>query len=59
MSSRPAWSTEQVPGQPRIYQEVLSRKTKNKQTNKKPQEQNKRVVRAVLFKSQMPRRMAV
>jgi hypothetical protein len=36
LSSRPAWSTEWVPGQPRLYRETLSRKTKtNKQTNKK------------------------
>jgi hypothetical protein len=34
LSSRPAWSTEWVPGQPGIYRETLSRKT-NKQTNKK------------------------
>jgi hypothetical protein len=38
LSSRPAWSTEWVPGQPGLYRETLSRKTKNKnkkQTNKK------------------------
>ena len=29
MSLRPAWSTELVPGQPRVYQETLSQKTKN------------------------------
>ena len=33
LSSRPAWSTEWVPGQPGIYRETLSWKT-NKQTNK-------------------------
>jgi hypothetical protein len=33
LSSRPAWSTEWVPGQPGLYRETLSRKTKqNKQT---------------------------
>jgi hypothetical protein len=32
LSSRPAWSTEGVPGQPRVHRETLSRKTKtNKQ----------------------------
>ena len=32
LSSRPAWSTKLVPGQPGLYKETLSRKTK---TNKK------------------------
>jgi hypothetical protein len=31
LSSRPAWSTEWVPGQPGLYRETLSRKTKQKQ----------------------------
>jgi hypothetical protein len=39
LSSRPAWSTQWVPGQPGLHRETLSRKTKNKtkqkQTNKK------------------------
>jgi hypothetical protein len=30
LSSRPAWSTEWVPGQPELHRETLSRKTKNK-----------------------------
>jgi hypothetical protein len=36
LSSRPAWSTKWVPGQPRLYREILSLKTNqpNKQTNK-------------------------
>jgi hypothetical protein len=33
LSSRPAWSTKRVPGQPGVYRETLSRKTKKK---KKP-----------------------
>jgi hypothetical protein len=34
VSSRPAWSTEQVAGQPGLYRETLSQKTNpNKQTN--------------------------
>jgi hypothetical protein len=33
LSSRPAWSTEWVPGQPGLYRETLSQK-KTKQTNK-------------------------
>jgi hypothetical protein len=33
LSSRPAWSTKWVPGQPELYTETLSRKT-NKQTKK-------------------------
>ena len=42
LSSRPCWSTEWVPGQPRLYRETLSQKIKqtnkqktNKQTNKR------------------------
>jgi hypothetical protein len=38
LSSRPAWSTEWVPGQPELYRETLSQK--NKQTNKKNNSQN-------------------
>jgi hypothetical protein len=34
LSSKPAWSTELVPGQPGLFRETLSGKTKNKQTNK-------------------------
>ena len=30
LSSRPAWSTERVPGQPGLHRETLSRKTKKK-----------------------------
>jgi hypothetical protein len=32
LSSRPAWSTKWVPGQPELYRETLSRKQTNKQT---------------------------
>jgi hypothetical protein len=31
LSSRPAWSTKWVPGQPELHRETLSRKTKKKQ----------------------------
>ena len=34
LSSRPAWSTLLVPGQPGLYRETLSWKTKNKQTKR-------------------------
>jgi hypothetical protein len=34
LSSRPAWSTEWVPGQPRLHRETLSGKNKNKNKNK-------------------------
>ena len=39
LSSRPAWSTKWVSGQPGLYREILSRENKqaNKQNNKKPQ----------------------
>jgi hypothetical protein len=31
LSSRPAWSTERVPGQPELYRETLSPKTRKSQ----------------------------
>jgi hypothetical protein len=34
LSSRPAWSTEWVPGQPRLHRETLSQKNKTKQKQK-------------------------
>jgi hypothetical protein len=37
LSSRPAWSTERVPGQPGLHRETLSRiKKKQNKTKKKP-----------------------
>jgi hypothetical protein len=39
LSSRPAWSTKWVPGQPGLHRKTLSRKKKNNQTNKKQQQQ--------------------
>jgi hypothetical protein len=38
LSSRPAWSTKWVPGQPRLHRETLPRE---KQTNKKQQTNKK------------------
>jgi len=35
LSSRPAWSTECVPGQPGLHRETLSQKTKKKKKKKK------------------------
>jgi hypothetical protein len=35
LSSRPAWSTKRVPGQPGLYRETLSRKNKTKQNKTK------------------------
>jgi hypothetical protein len=40
LSSRPAWSTEWVLGQPGLHREILSRKTKTKPTNQ-PSKQTK------------------
>ena len=40
LSSRPAWSTEWVPGQPELYRETLSQKTNN--NNKKKFNQTKK-----------------
>jgi hypothetical protein len=34
LSSRPAWSTERVPGQPGLHRETLSQKTKKKKKKK-------------------------
>jgi hypothetical protein len=38
LSLRPAWSTKWVPGQPRLYRETLSWKTKQNKTK-----QNKKI----------------
>jgi hypothetical protein len=35
LGSRPAWSTKWVPGQPGLYRETLSQKTKKKKKKKK------------------------
>jgi hypothetical protein len=35
LSLRPAWSTEWVPGQPELYRETLSQKTKKRKRKKK------------------------
>jgi hypothetical protein len=37
LSSRSAWSTEFVPGQPGLYRETVPGKTKNKQNNNNKQ----------------------
>jgi hypothetical protein len=45
LSSRPAWSTEWVPGQPGLHRETLSQKTKKnkkKTKNKKQKTKNKK-----------------
>jgi hypothetical protein len=42
LSSRPAWSTERVPGQPGLHKETLSRKTKNKTKQKKKNKNKKK-----------------
>jgi hypothetical protein len=44
LSSRPAWSTEWIPGQPGLYRETLSRKTKQNKTTTTPPPK-KRVVK--------------
>ena len=40
LSSRPAWSTKRVPGQPELYRETLSQKTKKKAKNKNKSQKN-------------------
>jgi hypothetical protein len=51
LSSRPAWSTELVPGQPGIYRETLSRnkKPKKQTNNKKKEPQHKVIVLKIFF----------
>jgi hypothetical protein len=41
LSSRPAWSTKWVPGQPRLHKEILSRK-KTKQNKRKKERKKER-----------------
>ena len=41
LSSRPAWSTERVPGQPGPHGESLNPVSKNKQTNKQTKTKTK------------------
>ena len=38
LNSRPAWSTKGVPGQPGLYREILSQKTKKTKQNKTKKE---------------------
>jgi hypothetical protein len=42
LSSRPAWSTVWVPGQPGLYRETLSRKRKEKKRKEKKRKEKKR-----------------
>ena len=42
VSSRPTWSTEWVPRQPRLHRETLSQKTKQNKTKKKKKTKNVR-----------------
>jgi len=54
-SSRPAWSTEQVLGQPGLHRESLSQKTNkqtNKQTNKLKSNQTKHLPPKQTYKKQ-------
>jgi hypothetical protein len=48
LSSRPAWSTEQDPGQPGLHRETLPRKTKRK---KKKEEEKKKSCRCTAWSS--------
>ena len=41
LCSRPAWSTERVPGQPGLHKEILSRKNKTKQKKNQKTKTNK------------------
>jgi hypothetical protein len=41
LSSRPAWSTELIPGQPELHRETMSQKNKNKNKNKQTKQKTK------------------
>jgi len=45
LSSRPAWSTKWVPGQPGLHRETLSEKNKTKQKRKKYWEVKSRCIK--------------
>jgi hypothetical protein len=45
LSSRPAWSTKWVPGQPGLYRETLSRKNQKKKKKKKKKKLKYQVVK--------------
>jgi hypothetical protein len=47
VSSRPAWSTERVPGQPRLHREILSQKNKTKQNKTNKQTKNPKSKRKI------------
>jgi hypothetical protein len=53
LSSRPAWSTKWVPGQPGLYRETLSRKQnktkQNKDKNKNKNKNKKEKVSSILL----------
>ena len=42
LSSRPAWSTEGVPGQPGLHREALSQKKENKKKKKRRRKKKKK-----------------
>jgi hypothetical protein len=42
LNSRPAWDTEQVPGQPGLYRETLSQKRKKKKKKEKRKKERKK-----------------
>jgi hypothetical protein len=42
LSSRPAWSTKWVPGQPELHRETLTQKKKKKKKNRKKRRRGKR-----------------
>jgi hypothetical protein len=50
LSSRPAWSTKWVPGQPGLHRETLSRKTKNQNQTKTNKRKKGSSLRASLWK---------
>jgi hypothetical protein len=60
LSSRPAWSTELVPGQPGLHRETLSRKTKRNEKKKKNQKpKKKKKTQLSNFIAQCPKHPAI
>jgi hypothetical protein len=57
LSSRPAWSTEWVPGQPGLLRETLSQKTKQNKTKQTNKKQEKMCIMAQCYSSKGSRNM--
>ena len=50
LSSRPAWSTEWVPGQPGLDRETLSQKTEEREKEREKNKQKRGMITIVILK---------